>query len=167
MSEAPMISAFKKAMQELAASVNVITTEHEGVRNGLTATAVCSLSMEPASMLVCINKGVQALEQIKDSSQFCINILSQKQQHVSDVFAGRSGALADQRFDEAGKWSTSNCGIPMLDNALANVVCELKEFHEAGTHYICIGHVKEVRLHTGQTPLIYAQQKYCTLTDLS
>ena len=166
MSNCPLTNDFKKAMQELAASVNVISTEHNGVRNGLTATAVCSLSMEPASMLVCIHKDVQALEQIKNSEFFCINVLAAEQQNVSDVFAGRTGAIADQRFEQAGQWSASESGAPMLDQALANVVCELQELKEAGSHYICIGHVREVRLGAESTPLVYAQQSYATLADL-
>ncbi|MRI33540.1 hypothetical protein EOPP23_11140 [Endozoicomonas sp. OPT23] len=166
MSNCPLTNDFKSAMQELAASVNVISTAHDGVRNGLTATAVCSLSMEPASMLVCINKNVQALEQIKASGSFCINILAADQQQVSDVFAGRSGATADQRFTEAGEWTTSEAGSPMLDGALANVVCEVSELKEAGSHFICIGYVKEVRLGAESTPLIYAQQSYATVANL-
>ena len=166
MSDNSLASEFKKAMQELAASVNVITTNEKGTRNGLTATAVCSLSMEPASMLVCIHKDVQALESIKASGTFCINILNVEQQTVSDVFAGRSGAKGEQRFAEAGCWTPSQSGAPMLDKALANVVCELQEINESSTHHICIGHVKEVRLNPGSTPLIYAQQQYGTLTDL-
>lgn len=160
MSDAQLVTDFKKAMQELAASVNVITTSHNESRNGLTATAVCSLSMEPASMLVCIHKDVQALEEIKASGYFCINVLGTDQQNVSDVFAGRSGASGNQRFEEAGSWTTSEFNQPMLDGALANVICELKEVNEAGTHNICIGHVKAVRLNTGKAPLIYAQQQY-------
>ncbi|WP_062268488.1 flavin reductase family protein [Endozoicomonas arenosclerae] len=166
MSDQSLVLDFKQAMQELAASVNIITTCHDESRNGLTATAVCSLSMEPASMLVCIHQDVQALEEIRASGFFCINVLSAEQQEVSDVFAGRSGARGEQRFQEAGNWTASQSGAPMLDGALANVVCELQEINESGTHHICIGHVREVRLNQGSTPLIYAQQQYGTLADL-
>ncbi|MGI9281004.1 MAG: flavin reductase family protein [Endozoicomonas sp.] len=166
MSDQSLVLDFKQAMQELAASVNVITTQHDESRNGLTATAVCSLSMEPTSMLVCIHKDVQALSEIRASGYFCINILSSEQQAISDVFAGRSGAKGEQRFLETGSWTPSQSGTPMLDGALANVVCELQEINESGTHHICIGHVREVRLEQGSSPLIYAQQQYGTLTDL-
>ncbi len=166
MSNCPLTTDFRMAMQELAASVNVITAQDNGLRNGLTATAVCSLSMEPASMLVCIHKDVQALEQIRNNGFFCINVLSANQQEVSDVFAGRTGAVAEQRFEQTGEWTESQSGTPMLDKALANVVCEVQELKEAGSHYICIGLVKEVRLTASTTPLIYAQQQYGTLTDL-
>lgn len=149
MSEQSLVSDFKQAMQELAASVNVVTSRHDGSRNGLTATAVCSLSTEPAAMLVCIHKDVQALAEIRASGYFCINVLSADQQNVSDVFAGRSGARGEQRFLEAGDWSPSQSGAPMLDDALASVVCELKEMNQSGTHHICIGHVREVRLNQG------------------
>ncbi|WP_034843362.1 flavin reductase family protein, partial [Endozoicomonas numazuensis] len=166
MSDQSLVLNFRQAMQELAASVNVITTQHGESSNGLTATAVCSLSMEPASMLVCIHKDVQALSEIRASGFFCINVLNSEQQAVSDVFAGRSGAKGQQRFQEAGCWTPSQSGTPMLDGALANVVCELQEINESGTHHICIGHVREIRLSPGSTPLIYAQQQYGTLVNL-
>ncbi|WP_422137223.1 flavin reductase family protein [Endozoicomonas sp. ALC020] len=167
MSDQSLVSDFKQAMQELAASVNVITSQHDGSRNGLTATAVCSLSMEPASMLACIHEDVQTLAEIRASGYFCINVLSADQQNVSDVFAGSSGARGEQRFLEAGDWTTSQYGAPMLDEALASVVCELQEINKSGTHHICIGHVREVRLNRGSLPLVYARQQYSTLTDLS
>lgn len=166
MSDQSLVSDFKQAMQEMAASVNVITSQHDGSRNGLTATAVCSLSVEPVSMLVCIHKDVQALAEIRASGYFCINVLSTDQQSVSDVFAGSTGARGEQRFLEAGNWTSSQSGAPMLDDALASVVCELEEINTSGTHSICVGHVREVRLNRGSSPLIYARQQYGTLTEL-
>ncbi|CAM3748031.1 flavin reductase family protein [Parendozoicomonas haliclonae] len=154
---------FRQAMRELAAAVHVITTGDVNQRSGLTATAVCSLSMEPASILVCVNKSASAMPLLEKSGQFCVNILGQQQSSVADVFAGRTGCEAHERFEEAGSWTPAWDGVEMLDGALANVVCDLTSAVESGTHVICIGQVKEVRLASGSAPLIYSRQGYDTL----
>ncbi|MGI9277450.1 MAG: flavin reductase family protein [Endozoicomonas sp.] len=159
--------AFKEAMRELATTVSVITTANEREQSGLTATAVCSLAMEPASILVCVNRSASALPLIIESGQFCVNLLASGQEEVANVFAGRSGCAAHERFAEAGDWTGSESGAPMLDNAMANIACELSQVVESGTHSICIGLVKQVRLSAGSPPLIYSRQGYDTLLSRS
>ncbi len=160
-----VVESFKLAMRELATTVSVITTGDDSIRGGLTATAVTSLSMEPAAILICVNRTASAWPLIEKSGQFCVNLLARSQEDVANVFAGRSGCESHERFQEAGEWTFAHNGVSMLDGAMANVVCKLDKVIDHGTHAICIGAVTEVRLADSPAPLIYCKQGYDTVSS--
>ena len=80
-------AAFKKGMRHLAASVTLITTRHDGLRGGLTATAVCSVSAEPPQILVCVNRTASAHDTIGQARIFCVNILAPEHRKIAERFA--------------------------------------------------------------------------------
>ena len=87
---APLLATpddFKRGMRQLAAGVNVITVTNGGVRDGLTATAVCSISAEPPHLLVCVNSTAGAHGPIHRAGSFCINVLAQDQEAIAKRFA--------------------------------------------------------------------------------
>jgi flavin reductase (DIM6/NTAB) family NADH-FMN oxidoreductase RutF len=155
--------SFKQGMRQLAATVTIVTTEHEGERCGLTATAVCSLSAEPPMLLVCVNRQAGAHDRIRLSRRFCVNVLSDEDAALSQRFAGPEKGEA--RF-AAGVWRTGITGAPVLDHALASFDCELIEQVEAGTHTIFIGRVHAVETKPGRRPLLYADGDYSGLAAL-
>jgi len=154
---------YKQGMRQLAAAVTIVTTEHEGQRCGLTATAVCSLSADPPTLLVCVNRSAAAHDRIKLGRRFCVNVLSDEDAALSRRFAGLEKGEA--RFT-AGVWRTAVTGAPVLDHALASFDCELIEQVEAGTHTIFIGRVHAVETRPGRRPLLYADGDYSGLAAL-
>jgi flavin reductase (DIM6/NTAB) family NADH-FMN oxidoreductase RutF len=154
---------YKRGMRQLAAAVTIVTTEHEGERCGLTATAVCSLSADPPTLLVCVNRTASAHDPIKFSRRFCVNVLSDADSALSRRFAGPEKGEA--RFASA-IWRTAVTGAPVLDHALASFDCELIETVEAGTHTIFIGRVHAVGTQPGRRPLLYADGDYSGLAAL-
>src|SRR5260221_12983341 len=82
---------FKTAMRRVASTVCVLTTEYEGRRWGLTATAICSLSAEPPSLIACVNREAEAHTAITLSRRICINVLSEEQIEVAQRFSGMLG----------------------------------------------------------------------------
>ncbi len=141
-------------MRHLAGAVTVIATGAVGHRSGLTATAVCSVSDDPATMLVCVNRTASAHDLIHKHRWFSVNLLASDQQAVADRFSGRAGLRGDVRF-ENGAWHTLVSGSPVLLGALAAFDCEVAEAHVTATHTIFIGRVVAATARETADPLLY------------
>lgn len=127
---------FRNCLRHVPGAVAVITTVHDGVRAGLTATAVCSVSAEPPQMLVCVNRSASASPVIVAAGRFGISFLAHDQRAIANAFAG---PVLD-RFASAS-WMELPSGIPLLDGAAAAFECVVVQAIEAGTHTIFIGSV--------------------------
>ncbi|MEY4238056.1 MAG: hypothetical protein RL339_657 [Pseudomonadota bacterium] len=148
---------FRMAMRRLAAAVSVITTSSEGEWAGLAATSVSSLSMEPPSLLVCVNKSASIRPLLKAGQPFAVNLLGQDHSHISKAFGG--AAKGHERF-QTGDWSEGNNGIPTLDDAIAVVECEVDGEVDYASHTIVIGRVTRSHLSPSEEPLIYCNGRY-------
>src|SRR6266550_3538397 len=93
---------FKTVMRQVVSSVAIVTARAGKVRNGLTATAVCSVSAEPPTMLICVNRRASAESIIAESGAFAINFLTQDQHQIARLFS-TSKLGAEERFAE-GQW---------------------------------------------------------------
>ena len=89
--EAGELATFKQAMRHLIGGVSVITAGADEARTGLTVTSAISLSLDPPTMLVCVNRNASAWPVIQRERHYCVNILDSRHQHVADRFAGRGG----------------------------------------------------------------------------
>ena len=127
--------AFKTAMSCLAAGVTIITTVHDGQRAGLTATAVCSLSVDPPQLLVCVNQRAEAHGLIHRGSVMCVNLLARQHRDLAARFAGQGGVSGAARF-AMGEWTTLRTGAPVLADAVASFDCLVSERVESSTHSI-------------------------------
>jgi flavin reductase (DIM6/NTAB) family NADH-FMN oxidoreductase RutF len=156
---------FKQAMRRLASGVTIVTTRHGGVRGGLTATAVCSLTADPPQLLVCINRSAAAHSLIAEGENLCVNLLAHKHKALAARFAGQTGILGADRFD-VGRWGELKTGAPVLEDALASFDCVVTEKVTASTHTIFIGRVVDVHLRTNGRPLVYAGGAYAVAQAL-
>lgn len=157
--------AFRLAMRQLASGVTLITTGEESDRRGITATAVCSLSTEPPSLLACVNRHGESFAAIQRNRSFCVNIIAAGQKALAQRFSGQGGLRGVQRF--AGiEWTLLATGAPVLTSSLASFDCELVDTVHRATHAIFIGGVRAVRISTDQRPLVYQAGDYHTITDL-
>ena len=152
---------FKEGMRQLSASVNVITVGHRGTREGLTATAACSVSAEPPQLLICVNSEAGAHDVISDAGSFCLNVLKRDQEDIAKRFAGMDDTERSERF-ELGNWSELTTGAPALDGALSNFDCIVEQQVTAGTHSIFIGRIVGTRVASGD-PLIYGDGRFTGL----
>ncbi len=153
---------FKQGMRCLAAGVTIVTTMHDGVRGGLTATAVTSLSADPPQVLVCVNRTANAHDLIHRGSLLCVNVLCHGHKGLAARFAGQNGVFGEDRFD-IGNWVTRRTGAPVLADALASFDCVVTERVQASTHTIFIGRVVDVRTRPKARPLVYASGTYARL----
>lgn len=154
---------FRAGMRKLAGGVTIVTSiDGEGQRCGLTATAVCSLSTEPPSLLACVNRASSVAAVVEASKVFAVNVLAYEQQPVAEVFAGRAGLAREERFS-AGDWKTGKTGAPVLAETCVSFECELVEIKEFGTHLILIGKVAATHAAPeDDNPLIYGNGAFLT-----
>src|SRR5215207_8214871 len=154
---------FKQAMRHLAGGVAIIATEHEGCRAGLAATAVCSVSAAPPTLLVCINSGASAHEPIRASGRFSVNLLAGSQDSIARCFSGETGLKGEERFT-VGEWSPLVTGAPVLDGALVSFDRHVTEVVKMATHSVFFGAVASIASRSTTRPLIYAHGTYGTFS---
>ncbi|WP_376092988.1 flavin reductase [Roseomonas sp. CCTCC AB2023176] len=150
---------FRDAMARLGAAVTVVTTDGPAGRAGFTASAVCSVTDSPPTLLVCMNRNSRLNPAVKENGRLCVNVLSATQQHLSDTFAGFTGADSDARFGE-GDWLTLVTGAPVLSQAVAALDCEIEEVLEKGTHSVIFAGVRAIRLGAPGPALIWFSRDY-------
>lgn len=139
-------SDFREAMRRLAASVTIITSrDDDGAPHGMVASSVISVSMDPPSMLIAVNRSASLYPILQRSRRFCINLLSDEQSDLLKPFS--TSALRDQRF-QSDHWRdawTADCErLPWLHDASASVECVVDLITDYGTHSLFIGRVQQV-----------------------
>ncbi|WP_322045414.1 flavin reductase family protein [Paraburkholderia sp. J67] len=153
------ITQFKAAMRCLTGHVCLVTTcSGDGQRSGLTATAVCSVSAAPPTLLVCVNRSSASAGAIREAGRFAVNVLGKAGTALANRFA--SPLAPEDKFAE-GRWITLDTGAPVLAQALASFDCRVDRVIEAGTHLVLFGAISAVQIaHAEQPPLLYAHGGY-------
>lgn len=156
---------FREAMSRLGAAVNVITSTGRSGRVGFTATAVCSVSDQPPTLLVCMNRSSSLHAILKENGVLCVNTLADDQRELSPVFAGLTGVWGEERFNVA-HWRTMTSGSPVLDDALVSFDCVIERAIEVGTHSVFFCPVVDVATKIDGNPLLYFGREYCSTRQL-
>ena len=152
---------FRTALAQLAGGVVVVTTTTpDGEPAGATVTAVCSVSLSPPLVLVCLAAGSSTRRAIADSGRYTLNVLAAGDRERSDRFAG----TGDRKF-ETESWERGRSGCPVLSGALAVCECEVEQAIEAGDHTVFIGRVvaAEANAEPGTAPLLWHRGRYADL----
>ena len=152
----------KEAMRSLFGGVSVITAGSGEARTGLTVTSATSLTLEPPTMLVCVNRSASAWPVIQRERHFCVNILDARHQHIADRFAGRGGVAGAERY-EGSRWRQFVTGAWGLEDAAAVVDCAVEEIIERHSHAVIFGAVQWVHLGGGSDALVYGHGSYRAL----
>ena len=150
---------FREAMSRLGAAVHIVTTAGGAGKSGFTATAVCSVSDQPAMLLVCLNRRSKSAPLISQNGVFCVNTLGASEAKLADVFAGRSGVHSHERFS-VGEWITLKTGAPVLASAVAAFDCRTIEIKAMASHNVVFGVVEAVRLGPSGPALVYHERAY-------
>ena len=147
---------FFALMASFASSVTVITSKGpDGVLRGLTASAFCSVSLEPRLCLVSVDNRSESISAIKESGSFVVNILSSEQEEISRRFASK---IAD-KFDSVTYRLGPETGAPILDGVLAWIECKVYQTVPGGDHTIFIGEIQDGTANEGM-PLLYFRGQY-------
>jgi flavin reductase (DIM6/NTAB) family NADH-FMN oxidoreductase RutF len=155
MAPAPDSELFREVFGRFATGVAVITSAVPTGAGGMTANALCSLSLDPLLALVCFENQARTLPIVRDARRFAVNILSSDQERLAGVFASKlpeSEKLdgVEHRFED---------GVPVIEGSLAWATCELRELIAGGDHTIAIGEVTAMGLGIGE-PLLWYGGRY-------
>src|SRR5499426_3298043 len=152
-------TAFREAMSRLGAAVHVITTAGPGGKSGATATAVCSVSDAPPTLLMCLNRKSQTNPVVQENGVFCVNTLGDSGAEIADIFAGRTGISGADRF-ATGEWIVLATGSPVLASAVIAFDCRIVEVRAVGSHNVFFGAVETVRAGPNGPALVYHDRAY-------
>ena len=147
---------FRLAMRRYIYSVSIMSNKDDnGNSNAITVSSVTSISMDPPSLLICINKSSRIHETLQIGSKFCINLLKKDQEELSNICSDEESY--EERFNNEN-WDTEE--IPFLSNAQANIFCKVDKLTSYHTHTIVVGLVENAN-HTNEiSTLTYVDGKY-------
>jgi len=150
---------FRDAMASLSAAVNIVTTEGEAGRCGITATAVCSVTDTPPSVMVCLNANSAMNPVFQGNGKLCINVLNHEQELMARHFAGMTGMAMEERFS-LSCWQKGLLGQPLLKGALASLEGEISQVQTIGTHLVYLVAIKNIVLAEEGHGLIYFKRHF-------
>jgi flavin reductase len=145
-------------MSRLSAAVTILTTDGPSGRHGITATAVCSVTDSPPTLIACLNRGSGTFAKYLENGALAVNVLAKQHERISGRFA-RPAADGAERFAH-GEWTTLITGAPVLADALLAVDCRIVRTVEVGTHVVLFGEVVAVSAPTQSAALIYYDRTY-------
>jgi flavin reductase (DIM6/NTAB) family NADH-FMN oxidoreductase RutF len=145
----------RRVMGHFATGVTIVTT-HDGRGRcyGLTANAVCSVSLDPPLVLVCVDRNAESHPAFELSQSFVVNILGEQHEELSRRFAVSGG----EKFVGL-PCRSGGTGAPIIDGALGHVECRVVATYEAGDHTIYIGEVEGAAAGEGR-PLLFFRGRY-------
>jgi flavin reductase (DIM6/NTAB) family NADH-FMN oxidoreductase RutF len=153
---------FRTAMRRLAGGVSVITVGRGNDITGMTVTSVSTLSVDPPTLIVSINRESSSWPLLKRHGFFGVNILTADQLDIAERFSGKDGLKGAARFAGA-QWITRVSGVPLLAGALSAIDCEVEDIVERHSHAIVVGRVLDMQLSSRSTALAYWQGQYVAI----
>jgi flavin reductase (DIM6/NTAB) family NADH-FMN oxidoreductase RutF len=136
---------YREVIGSFATGVAIVTAHGDDGPAGLTTNAVSSLSLDPLLLLVCFDNGSRTLPVVAQAKRFAVNVLRAGQEDTARLFASK--AVAEEKFDAVTH--TVAHGVPVLDDALAWIACDLESLTPAGDHTIGIGRVTHLSADDG------------------
>ena len=152
---------FRRVLSHFTTGVTIVTTcDGDGRPTGLTASAFCSVSLDPPLVLVCVDHKSQSYPALRERGCFAINILHAEQEVISRRFA----STRLDKFDGVPH-TLSELGLPLVDGAIARLECTTVSMHVEGDHTIFVGRVERAGTPGGE-PLLYFKGRYERLPQL-
>lgn len=151
-------ATFRSVLGRFASGVTVLTVRDGDIDHGMTASAFCSLSLDPPLVLVCIDRSTRMHELLQGVEHFAVTLLAADQERISRRFAEPPD---ESRFDGVG-FTRGATGAPLLNDALAHLECELAERYPGGDHTIVVGRVVGAAAADAR-PLLYYRGGYAEL----
>lgn len=148
---------FRNAMSLLPTAVNVVTTEGLSGAHGFTASAVCSVTDTPPTLLVCMNTTSRSHGHFMENKILSVNVLGAQHEHISNTFASK--LCSEERFQQ-GTWTKLVTGSPVLVDALVSFDCEIEQVQEVGTHSVFMCRVVAIKQSEQDESLVYFNRTY-------
>lgn len=155
---APTRADFREAMAHLPAAVNILTTDGPNGRCGITVSAVCSVTDDPPTVLVCVNRKSAMHDVFSANGRVCVNVLGGDQQELAMHFAGATDASMAERFTW-DVWDRTH-DVPVLKDAVVTVVGTIKDSKAMGTHSVLFVEIEQIRTRPGGHSLVYFNRNF-------
>jgi flavin reductase len=152
-------ATFREAMARMGAAVNIITTTAPEGDIGMTVSAVCSVTDDPATVIVCIGRSSRQYHRFRATGIICVNVLSHEHETLSPIFAGKGDVSMAERFTH-GRWTRLVTGAPVLESAAASLDCIVNQSVDIGTHTVFFCAVQAVHLGSSGSGLVYHGRAY-------
>jgi 3-hydroxy-9,10-secoandrosta-1,3,5(10)-triene-9,17-dione monooxygenase reductase component len=153
-------AGFRTVMGQFATGVTVVTALDGERPVGITVNALTSVSLEPAVIVIALDRRRFIVPTIDASRRYAVNVLAENQQWLSDCFAG-AAVTPDREAFCGAPWQPGATGLPLLDGALATLECELIDRFEVGDHNLYVGRVEALSLGEPEAPpLLYHRKRY-------
>lgn len=159
------VDAFRAGMARLGAAVNIVATDGPAGKHGITASAVCSVTDAPPTLLVCVNRSSSVHDIIVENRTLCVNVLGHGHEQLAMRF-GRPGIEPAERFSEEC-WTTLITGAPLLKGATAGFDCRVIGLQTVGTHSVIFAEVVGIAMADLGQGLIYFDRRFHALGTLS
>ena len=136
--------AFFEVMASFPTGVAIVTTvSDDGAPRGLTTTAVCSVSANPPTILVCVDLGSRTLAALRATRAFVVNFMGEGRSELCLLFASK----AEDKFARV-TWQPTRAGLPVLhEDVLAWAECSTLHELEVGDHVLSLIHISEPTRH--------------------
>ena len=154
---------FRDAMSRLGAAVHIITTAGPAGRFGMSASAVCSVTDGPPTLLVCINRASAGNAALKENGVLCINLIAERHKALAARFSTHDLTI-EERFGDPSQWQSLATGAPSLIDAAAALDCRISAVSEVGSHSVLFAEVQEITLGGHPECLVYFDRAFHTLT---
>ena len=152
---------YRDLIGRFATGVTVVTTNVGGRLHGMTASAVCSLSLDPLQLLVCVDRQSNCFGQMQQAEVFGISILAADQEEISNLFARTTAPTEGSLLGV--DYRLGSLGAPLVEGALAHLECRIAERLDGGDHIIVIGDVVAGAKVRDAEPLLFFGGRYARL----
>lgn len=149
-------AALRHVLGHFCSGVTVITADHDGQPVGFSCQSFASLSLQPPLVLFTASSASQTFPRLRAAGTVAVNVLAEDQEELARTFA-RPGN--PDRFAGVG-WRRGPDGVPLLDGAVASMICRLQAEHPAGDHIIAVAEVRSLRASPERRPLLFFQSRY-------
>ena len=153
---------FRDSMAHFPGAVTLVTVGSGDARRGITATAVCSVSDTPPSLLVCVNRSSSAGPAFLQNDAICVNTVGPSHQELAMTFGGRTGM--EDRF-AAAEWTTGASGAPILSGAVVSFDCRVSKRAVVGSHEVIFAEIVGITHTNGQPALAYFGRRFHELGE--
>ena len=143
---------FRSVLSNYPTGVTLVTATHDGDPVGLIIGSFTSVSLNPPLVGFLVDKRSSTWSRIAASGSFCVNVLGHHQEDVCRLFTGRS----PDRFTTIG-WKAKRNGMPVLDDVIAWIGCDIDRVEEAGDHWWVVGRVLQLEAVSDSPPLVFVR----------
>jgi flavin reductase (DIM6/NTAB) family NADH-FMN oxidoreductase RutF len=155
------VDDYRALMSAFPTGVAVVTgVDRLGRPRGATCSSLCSVTLDPPTLLVCLTTGSSTLAAIRTGGRFAVNLLHCRARHTAEIFS----TPVDDRFAQVRWEPLGPAGLPWLvRDAFAVAECRVDSLSAFGSHTIVLGKVTGAD-HRADVPLLYGLRQFSSWT---